>query len=97
MPTRAKKRDEGAFKAATIAQLGFIAIAAIAVYGFMRAAQNDQRRASCTALCSLAPAYAGRDRIAPDFELPDMNGVPVRLSSFISGSSKSGAMRSRPA
>ena len=65
-----------------IAQVGFILAAALAVYGFVRAAQTDQRRASCVALCKLKPAYAARDRIAPDFELPDMNGHPVRLSSF---------------
>jgi peroxiredoxin len=82
MTTRDKKQEGLGIKTATLAQLGFIAVAAISVYGFMRAAQSDQRRASCTALCSLAPAYAGRDRIAPDFELPDMNGVPVKLSSY---------------
>lgn len=68
--------------AALIAQIGFIAVAATAVYGFVRAAQTDQRRASCVALCRMGPSYAGRDRIAPDFELPDLNGKPVRLSSF---------------
>jgi peroxiredoxin len=62
--------------------MAFIAIAALAVYAFVHAAQNDQRRSTCTALCALTPAYAGRDRTAPDFELPDMNGKPVRLSSF---------------
>jgi peroxiredoxin len=69
-------------KRATLAQSGFILIAATAVYGFVHAAQNDQRRTSCSAVCALRPAYAGRDRLAPDFELPDMNGAPVRLSSF---------------
>lgn len=70
------------FEQSALVQLLFIITAAIAVYSFVRAAQNDQRRTSCTALCSLAPAYAGQNRIAPDFELPDMNGKPVRLSSF---------------
>lgn len=82
MTTRENRREGVAVSTSMLAQLGFIAVAAIAVYGFMRAAQNDQRRSTCTALCSLAPAYAGQDRLAPDFELPDMNGVPVRLSSF---------------
>lgn len=63
-------------------QVGFIAVASLAVFGFVQAAQGDQRRASCTALCSLGPQYAGRNRTAPDFELPDMNGKPVKLSSF---------------
>jgi peroxiredoxin len=82
MKTRAERQAGPAIKTATLVQVGFIAVAALAVYGFVRAAQNDHRRSSCTALCSLSPAYAGRNRIAPDFELPDMNGVPVRLSSF---------------
>jgi peroxiredoxin len=65
-----------------LAQLGFIAVAASAVYGFVHAAQKDQRRATCTSLCALSPAYAARDRLAPDFELSDLSGKPVRLSSF---------------
>ncbi|XXX76255.1 TlpA disulfide reductase family protein [Sorangium sp. So ce134] len=66
----------------TIAQILFILVAAVAVYGFVHAAQNDQRTTGCTAMCALRPAYAGRNRLAPDFELPDMDGKPVRLSSF---------------
>ena len=66
----------------TVAQIGFIVVAAIAVYSFVHAAQNDQRRAACNALCALGPNYAGRDRIAPDFELPDLSGKRYKLSSF---------------
>ncbi|MGK3998705.1 TlpA family protein disulfide reductase [Sorangium sp. So ce1024] len=66
----------------TIAQMLFILVAAFAVYAFVHAAQNDQRTTACKAMCSLRPAYAGRNRLAPDFELPDMNGKPVRLSQF---------------
>jgi peroxiredoxin len=73
---------KGAVRTATIAQIAFILLAAVAVYGFVQAAQADQRRMTCTSLCTMAPAYAGRDRIAPDFELPDMNGNLVRLSSY---------------
>jgi peroxiredoxin len=69
-------------KPATLAQFAFIAIAALAVYGFVHAAQTDQRRSTCTALCAFAPAYAGRDRTAPDFELPSLSGERVRLSQF---------------
>jgi peroxiredoxin len=69
-------------KPASFIQLGFIAVAAVAVFGFVRAAQNDQRRTTCSALCALTPAYAGKNRLAPDFELPDMNGVPVKLSKY---------------
>lgn len=66
----------------TFVQIAFIGVAAVAVYGFVRAAQNDERRAACTAMCAMGPAYAGRDRIAPDFELPDIAGKKLRLSSF---------------
>jgi peroxiredoxin len=52
------------------------------VYAFVGAAQHDMRRASCSAVCQLRPAYAGSDRKAPDFELPDINGARVKLSSF---------------
>lgn len=69
-------------RAGTVAQIVFIILAAVAVYAFVRAAQNDQRYSSCTALCMMRPDYAGRDRTAPDFELPDSNGNKVRLSSF---------------
>jgi len=63
-------------------QIVFIAAAALAVFVFVTAAKNDQTRASCTAMCGLKPAYAGRDRLAPDFELPDLDGKSVRLSSY---------------
>jgi peroxiredoxin len=69
-------------KPKSLVQLGFIALAALSVFGFVRAAQNDQRRTTCSALCALSPAYAGKNRIAPDFELRDMDGKPVKLSSF---------------
>jgi peroxiredoxin len=65
-----------------VAQIGFIAVAAAAVYGFVRAAQNDQRYSACTAFCGMRPSYAARDRTAPDFELPDLQGNLVKLSSF---------------
>lgn len=78
----AEERSGSGIKTATVAQVAFILAAAVAVYLFVGAAQSDQRRASCTALCSLSPAYAGQNRVAPDFELPDINGKPVRLSSF---------------
>lgn len=63
-------------------QVAFIGVAALSVYGFVQAAQSDQRRSVCTSICAMAPAYAGRDRVAPDFELPDMDGKMVKLSSF---------------
>ena len=69
-------------KTSTLIQLAFIVAAAIVVFGFVTAAKTDQARTSCTALCGLRPAYAGRDRRAPDFDLPDLDGKRVKLSSF---------------
>ncbi|MBL9024426.1 MAG: TlpA family protein disulfide reductase [Myxococcales bacterium] len=63
-------------------QLAFILVAAGGVFSFVQAAKNDQMRALCSATCALAPAYAGRNRTAPDFALPDMDGNTVSLSSF---------------
>ena len=68
--------------ASTALQFAFIGLAAAAVYGFAHAARNDHNRASCKAVCELRPAYAGNDRTAPDFELADMTGKKVRLSSY---------------
>lgn len=64
------------------AQLAVIAVACVAVFGFVQAARSDERRTSCASFCAMRPTYAARDRLAPDFELPDMNGQPVKLSSF---------------
>lgn len=69
-------------RTATLVQLAFIVVAAIAVFMFVQAAKNDRRRSACTALCAMAPNYAGRNLVVPDFELPDMNGNPVKFSSF---------------
>jgi cytochrome oxidase Cu insertion factor (SCO1/SenC/PrrC family) len=64
------------------AKLAFAALASLSAYGFVHAARKDERRSSCSALCALQPAYAGRSLRAPEFELPDLEGRPVRLSSF---------------
>ena len=63
-------------------QAVFILLSAVVVFGFVRAAKNDQSRAACSAVCAMSPAYAGRNRTAPDFTLPDLDGKPVQLSSF---------------
>lgn len=72
-------------KLAQLAQVLFIVAAAIGVFSFVRAAQNDQRLTSCQAMCSLVPTYAAQNRRVPDFELPDMNGKMVRFSSYLGG------------
>jgi thiol-disulfide isomerase/thioredoxin len=75
--------DPGARSARNlVAQLAFIAVAAVSVFGFVQAAKNDQMRSLCTATCAFSPAYAGRNRRAPDFTLPDLSGERVSLSSY---------------
>lgn len=65
-----------------VIQLGFIALAFVAIFGFVRAARNDQLRSLCSATCSFGPSYAGRNLKAPDFTLPDLDGKQVSLSEF---------------
>jgi peroxiredoxin len=67
---------------ARLIELVFIGCAAVGVYGFVSAAKDGETRRSCTSMCALRPAYAARNRIAPDFELPSINGGKVKLSSF---------------
>lgn len=69
-------------KPIVLAQIGFIALAAVAVHGFVRASERDVRRARCTALCALTPTYAGQNRSVPAFTLPDFNGKPTPFETF---------------
>lgn len=64
------------------AQLVFALIAAIAVYAFVTTAKDGERRRVCTPLCALAPRYAARNRLSPDFELTSTDGRRVKLSDF---------------
>jgi thiol-disulfide isomerase/thioredoxin len=67
---------------ARVAELIVIGCAAMGVYGFVSSAKDSETRRSCTSLCALRPAYANQNRLAPDFELPSINGGKVKLSSF---------------
>jgi thiol-disulfide isomerase/thioredoxin len=58
----------------------FTALAGTMFYSFIRSAQDGERRHSCTAACALRPEYADRNRLAPDFELPTLDGGRFRLS-----------------
>ena len=69
-------------KPATLIQLAFVAIAGIAVYAFISMARDAETRRACVPVCAMRPAYAGRNRLAPDFELTDVDGAKVRLSQF---------------
>lgn len=64
------------------AYLAFVAGAAVAVYSFVSVAKDGELRRNCSAMCLARPAYAGADRKAPSFTLPDMNGNQVSLASF---------------
>jgi peroxiredoxin len=72
----------GGVKPAQVAQLVVVAVAAFGVYSFARTARDGEARRVCTPLCALGPNYAGRNRQAPDFELPSLTGEKVRLSSY---------------
>lgn len=52
------------------------------MYQFVRTTDDAEARRVCAPLCTLRPDYAARNRIAPDFELPDLEGKKVRLSDF---------------
>lgn len=67
---------------ARLAQIGCVAFAAAGVYGFVATARDGETRRACSALCSLKPDYAARNRLAPDFELPALGGGKIRLSSL---------------
>jgi peroxiredoxin len=69
-------------KAASLAEFVFIALAAAGVYGFVTAAKDGETRRACTALCAMRPEYAARNRRAPDFTLPSINGGKVSLASY---------------
>lgn len=63
-------------------ELAVIVCAAVGVYSFVSTAKDSEVRRSCTSLCALRPEYAAQNRLAPDFELPSINGGKVKLSSF---------------
>jgi peroxiredoxin len=63
-------------------QLLFVSFAAAGVYSFVAAAKEGETRRLCSSVCSMSPDYSGRNRTAPDFELPALDGRKVRLSDY---------------
>lgn len=57
-----------------------IALASLGVFFFARTAMDGEARRACTPVCALRPDYVGRDRLAPDFDLPAIGGGRVRLA-----------------
>jgi peroxiredoxin len=72
----------GSMKNAHLAQLAFTLVAAAGVYSFLTTARDGERRRLCTPACALRPQYANTDRLAPDFELPTLDGSTKKLSDY---------------
>lgn len=77
-----RKADAKSSALGSIVQLGFIGIAAFAVYAFVGMAKDGELRRRCSPLCALKPEYAGASRKAPAFMLEDLDGKSVSLDSF---------------
>jgi peroxiredoxin len=69
-------------KPAALIQMAFIVLAGAAVHAFVSMARDSETRRACVPVCLMHPTYAGRNRLAPDFTLPDTEGNQVRLSQF---------------
>jgi peroxiredoxin len=65
-----------------LAQVGFVVVAALLVYGFVGVTKEGELRRVCSAPCYLHPDYMGADRRAPDFSLKDLKGNTVTLESL---------------
>jgi peroxiredoxin len=65
---------------AAVAELGFVLLAGTAVYAFVSMARSSETRRACVPLCTMRPSYAGMNRTAPDFDLPDLDGRRFGLS-----------------
>jgi len=67
-------------KPAALIQLAFIVLAGVAVFAFVSMAREAETRRACVPACVMRPNYAGRNRLAPDFELEDVKGGKFKLS-----------------
>lgn len=65
-----------------LGQIAFIVLSSTMVYAFVATAKDGENRRACAAHCAVRPSYAGHNKLAPDFELPNLSGKPVKLSSF---------------
>ncbi|MFO0668308.1 MAG: TlpA disulfide reductase family protein [Polyangiaceae bacterium] len=67
---------------APVMYVGFVLLAGILVYSFVASAREGELRRRCSPTCLLRPDYAGADRTAPMFTLPNMQGKPVSLEAY---------------
>ena len=85
-PARTTVLDRARVKPAQIAQLIVVIVAALGVYSFSRTARDAESRAVCTPLCALQPDYAARNRVAPNFELEDVNSTSTSYGEYVAPS-----------
>jgi peroxiredoxin len=65
-----------------LAQIAFVVVAALLVYGFVAVSKEGETRRVCSAPCFLHPDYMAADRRAPNFSLKDLHGTTVSLESL---------------
>jgi peroxiredoxin len=65
-----------------LAQVAFVVVAALFVYGFVAVTKEGETRRVCSAPCYLHPDYMAAERRAPSFSLKDMRGATVTLESL---------------
>lgn len=67
---------------APLAQLAFVALAAVGVYAFVSVAKEGELRRRCAPTCLLKPNYAGYERVVPSFTLKDTAGKDVAIEAY---------------
>jgi peroxiredoxin len=65
-----------------LAQVAFVVVAALFVYGFVAVTREGEARRVCSAPCYLRPDYMAAERRAPSFSLKDMQGNTVTSESL---------------
>jgi peroxiredoxin len=65
-----------------LAQVAFVVVAALFVYGFVAVTKEGEVRRLCSAPCFLHPDYLAAEKRAPSFALKDMQGQSVTLESL---------------
>jgi peroxiredoxin len=64
------------------AQVAFVVVASLFVYGFVSVTRDGEMRRVCGPPCLLHPDYMAAERRAPDFALKDLRGNTVNLESL---------------